>query len=72
MTPAVEKLMQIHPSGDYTKGIILTVKASAKNGFVDSSGQPYDFASRYFAPWYGVKEDPATGKNLLGHDISEI
>lgn len=26
-----------------------------------SDGQPYDFVSRYFAPWVGVDEDPATG-----------
>jgi predicted PhzF superfamily epimerase YddE/YHI9 len=24
-------------------------------------GRPYDFVSRYFAPWVGVNEDPVTG-----------
>uniref|UniRef100_A0A914WJ32 Uncharacterized protein n=1 Tax=Plectus sambesii TaxID=2011161 RepID=A0A914WJ32_9BILA len=68
LAPPVEQLMKIHPSGDYIKGIILTVKASAEKGFVDSAGHPYDFASRYFAPWYGIKEDPATGSahSVLG------
>lgn len=28
--------------------------------------QPYDFVSRYFAPWVGVNEDPVTG---LAHTI---
>ncbi len=28
----------------------------------DSTGSgPYDFVSRYFAPWMGVDEDPVTG-----------
>ncbi|NXY44812.1 PBLD protein, partial [Ceuthmochares aereus] len=38
------------------KGLILTLKGS-------SSGKHkgYDFYSRYFAPWYGVLEDPVTG-----------
>lgn len=26
-----------------------------------SDGRPYDFVSRYFAPWVGVDEDPVTG-----------
>ncbi|CAD5124375.1 unnamed protein product [Dimorphilus gyrociliatus] len=26
-----------------------------------SSGNPYDFISRYFAPWKGIPEDPVTG-----------
>lgn len=26
-----------------------------------SNGRPYDVVSRYFAPWVGVDEDPATG-----------
>ncbi|NXK63753.1 PBLD protein, partial [Sylvietta virens] len=36
------------------KGLILTVKGN-------SSGKGHDFYSRYFAPWYGVLEDPVTG-----------
>ncbi len=34
------------------KGIIVTAKS--KEG-------PYDFISRYFAPWVGIPEDPVTG-----------
>jgi PhzF family phenazine biosynthesis protein len=34
-----------------TKGVIVT--ASAK--------PPYDFVSRFFAPWIGINEDPVTG-----------
>uniref|UniRef100_A0A8C3KJ15 Phenazine biosynthesis like protein domain containing n=1 Tax=Calidris pygmaea TaxID=425635 RepID=A0A8C3KJ15_9CHAR len=38
------------------KGLILTLKGN-------SSGKQkgHDFYSRYFAPWYGVLEDPVTG-----------
>lgn len=37
------------------------------HGFIcstrDNSGkfEKYDIVSRYFAPWYGVPEDPVTG-----------
>ncbi|KAG5831246.1 phenazine biosynthesis-like domain-containing protein isoform X1 [Anguilla anguilla] len=37
------------------KGVIVTVKGAP-------TAQPgYDFFSRYFAPWYGIAEDPVTG-----------
>lgn len=47
--PGIEKTGKV-------KGLILTVKG-------ESGGQtiPYDFYSRYFAPWVGVPEDPVTG-----------
>lgn len=47
--PGIEKTGKV-------KGLILTVKG-------ESGGQttPYDFYSRYFAPWFGVPEDPVTG-----------
>ncbi|NXE32716.1 PBLD protein, partial [Ptilorrhoa leucosticta] len=48
------------------KGLILTVKGN-------SSGKGHDFYSRYFAPWYGVPEDPVTGSAhaVLGSYWSE-
>jgi PhzF family phenazine biosynthesis protein len=36
---------------DETKGVIVTSKGRS----------PYDFVSRYFAPWLGINEDPVTG-----------
>lgn len=42
-------------------GVIITVKGSKDNGCVDGQGVPYDFVSRYFAPWAGIPEDPVTG-----------
>jgi len=50
ISPEVEKLIAVQQTK--VKGIILTVK---------SSGEPYNFISRYFAPWVGIKEDPVTG-----------
>ncbi|KAJ6661569.1 hypothetical protein lerEdw1_013808 [Lerista edwardsae] len=38
------------------KGLIVTLKGN-RHGKHES----YDFYSRYFAPWYGVAEDPVTG-----------
>ncbi|NWX88309.1 PBLD protein, partial [Nothoprocta pentlandii] len=50
------------------KGLIVTLKG-------DANGKPkgYDFYSRYFAPWYGVLEDPVTGSThaVLGSYWSE-
>ncbi|XP_048799721.1 phenazine biosynthesis-like domain-containing protein [Lagopus muta] len=38
------------------KGLILTLK-----GKPNGKDKGHDFYSRYFAPWYGVLEDPVTG-----------
>ncbi|NXN81797.1 PBLD protein, partial [Bombycilla garrulus] len=48
------------------KGLILTVKGN-------SSEKGHDFYSRYFAPWYGVLEDPVCGSAhaVLGSYWSE-
>lgn len=58
--PAVEKFVATS-SGKY-RGVILTLKGSRENGCIDASGEQYDFVSRYFAPWAGIKEDPVTGE----------
>lgn len=50
-----ENLLQVETSGE-VKGLILTLK-----GEPDGQTQAFDFYSRYFAPWYGVAEDPVTG-----------
>ncbi len=43
---------------DKIAGVIVTSKGQA----------PYDFVSRFFAPWFGINEDPVTGAahTLLG------
>ncbi|XP_041486061.1 phenazine biosynthesis-like domain-containing protein isoform X3 [Lytechinus variegatus] len=57
LTPNISKFMSHHNTGE-VKGVIVTVKAS---GEVNEDGTPYDFFSRYFAPWNGILEDPVTG-----------
>ena len=40
----------------------VTTEADIKGVIVTSSGiPPYDFISRFFAPWVGINEDPVTG-----------
>ncbi len=52
-----EEVRQAVPQMDllkkhFQKGVIITAR---------SSGNPYDFVSRYFAPHIGIDEDPVTG-----------
>ncbi|XP_028999314.1 phenazine biosynthesis-like domain-containing protein 2 [Betta splendens] len=59
--------LQISERSGRVMGVIVTVKGSKDE-------QPgYDFLSRYFAPWYGVPEDPVTGSThtVLGSYWSE-
>lgn len=62
--PNTDKLFSIH-DGSEIKGVIISIKGGGN----DSEGTPYDFISRYFAPWNGIPEDPVTGKdeiNIVG------
>lgn len=58
----VPKILQI-PNNGFLQGIALTLrpKNALIQGFTDSYDEPFDYASRYFAPWVGINEDPATG-----------
>ncbi|XP_013415993.1 phenazine biosynthesis-like domain-containing protein isoform X1 [Lingula anatina] len=60
MQPHVDQMIATHNTGRI-KGVIVTLGGSEGNGCVDSNGKVYDFVSRYFAPWNGIKEDPVTG-----------
>lgn len=55
LTVNTENLLQVETTGK-VKGLILTLK-----GEPGGQTQAFDFYSRYFAPWYGVAEDPVTG-----------
>ncbi|XP_029398554.1 phenazine biosynthesis-like domain-containing protein isoform X2 [Mus pahari] len=59
--PGVEKTGKV-------RGLILTLR-----GEPGAQTAPYDFYSRYFAPWVGIAEDPVTGSThtLLGPYWSE-
>nr|XP_060624886.1 phenazine biosynthesis-like domain-containing protein [Anolis sagrei ordinatus] len=50
-----EKLLSAEKTGRI-KGVIVTLKGDGRG-----KQESYDFYSRYFAPWYGVSEDPVTG-----------
>lgn len=55
-----KKLLEFHPSGDFVKGIILTIAPEKSSGF----DPELDFVLRYFCPWSGIEEDPATGSGV--------
>ncbi|MFX0212026.1 MAG: PhzF family phenazine biosynthesis protein [Candidatus Hodarchaeota archaeon] len=50
LRPDFERMKSIHTSDDVW-GVIVTAEGHP----------PYDFVSRFFAPWVGINEDPVTG-----------
>uniref|UniRef100_A0AC34Q5P8 Uncharacterized protein n=1 Tax=Panagrolaimus sp. JU765 TaxID=591449 RepID=A0AC34Q5P8_9BILA len=64
VVPDGNALMKAH-DGSVVRGIILTLapEDAAAQGFTDAEGRSYDYVSRYFAPWAGILEDPATGSS---------
>ncbi|XP_064458776.1 phenazine biosynthesis-like domain-containing protein isoform X2 [Ornithodoros turicata] len=68
LTPSIGRMLEVEPSGR-VKGVTVTLRASAENDC-----GPYDFVSRYFAPWYGIPEDPVTGSahTVLGPYWSDV
>ncbi|KAM6182096.1 LOW QUALITY PROTEIN: phenazine biosynthesis-like domain-containing protein [Erethizon dorsatum] len=52
-------LTQVENTGK-VKGFILTLKGEPAGHI-----QPFDFYSRYFAPWFGVAEDPRVAHTVL-------
>ncbi|KAL4239969.1 hypothetical protein ACF0H5_000765 [Mactra antiquata] len=58
LSPDTRALQASDTSGDI-KGVIVTIKG--RESIIDKSGKPYNFISRYFAPWNGIPEDPVTG-----------
>jgi PhzF family phenazine biosynthesis protein len=63
LKPKTDRMTSLESSGK-VRGVIITVKGSDK----------YDFASRYFAPWVGIAEDPVTGSahTVLGPYWSRV
>jgi predicted PhzF superfamily epimerase YddE/YHI9 len=41
--------------------VAMQVGATAVTATAPGGGAPYDMVSRFFAPYYGVPEDPVTG-----------
>lgn len=55
-----EQVTELQP--DFNALLALDNKLGWRGVIVTSRGsEPYDFISRYFAPWMGVNEDPVTG-----------
>ncbi|CAJ0587290.1 unnamed protein product, partial [Mesorhabditis spiculigera] len=61
--PRTSPLVDAHPSGEFVRGVIVTLAPidAVKQGYADEQGTPFDYVCRYFAPWVGIVEDPATG-----------
>jgi predicted PhzF superfamily epimerase YddE/YHI9 len=55
-----EQVKTLEPSVDL-KDVAMQVGASAVTATAPGGGAPYDMVSRFFAPYYGVPEDPVTG-----------
>jgi PhzF family phenazine biosynthesis protein len=47
--------------GAELKDVLMQVKAGSLLATTKGDGTPYDFVSRFFAPYFGVSEDPVTG-----------
>jgi PhzF family phenazine biosynthesis protein len=54
-----DQVKALEPSADL-KDVAMQVGASAVTATAPGGGQPYDMVSRFFAPYYGVPEDPVT------------
>ena len=54
------EIKALKPTGDL-ESILLEVKAGSLQATAAGDGKPYDFVSRFFAPHFGVPEDPVTG-----------
>lgn len=63
LSPNFSEMLSIHPDGSHVRGFIVTLspKRPHQQGFVDDADTPFDYVCRYFAPWVGINEDPATG-----------
>jgi len=57
-SPAAIKALKL--TGDLEE-VLLEVKAGSLQATAQGDGKPYDFVSRFFAPHFGVPEDPVTG-----------
>ncbi|ETN74913.1 phenazine biosynthesis-like protein [Necator americanus] len=62
-TKQSSKMKALDPDGEFVRGVIVTLAPSnaERQGFTDAEDEPFDYVCRYFAPWVGITEDPATG-----------
>ncbi|RXG61215.1 hypothetical protein Avbf_08624, partial [Armadillidium vulgare] len=72
LSPNPRTLLELY-NGTEVQGVIVTLQGDLHRNQDSSRGfQEYNFASRYFAPWVGVLEDPVTGRQSSnrGGDIT--
>ena len=55
-----DQIKALHPAADL-KEVAMQVGAGSVLATAAGDGDPYDMVSRFFAPYYGVPEDPVTG-----------
>jgi predicted PhzF superfamily epimerase YddE/YHI9 len=55
-----EEVKALKPTADL-KDVAMEVGAGSVLATAPGGGNPYDMVSRFFAPYYGVPEDPVTG-----------
>jgi len=55
-----DQIKALEPTADL-KDVAMQVGAGSVLATAAGGGQPYDMVSRFFAPYYGVPEDPVTG-----------
>ncbi|MCL4122627.1 UNVERIFIED_CONTAM: hypothetical protein GTU68_041206, partial [Idotea baltica] len=61
LQPTKEQLLALN-DGTEVRGVIVSLEGDLHRGRDDSRGlHKHHFASRYFAPWVGIDEDPVTG-----------
>jgi len=58
--PSADAIRALKP-GTELEALLLTVKAGSLIATAPGGAAPYDFVSRFFAPYFGVPEDPVTG-----------
>jgi PhzF family phenazine biosynthesis protein len=58
--PSVAAIKTLKPNAAL-ESVLLQIEAGSLLATAEGDGKPYDFVSRFFAPHFGVPEDPVTG-----------
>jgi PhzF family phenazine biosynthesis protein len=58
--PSPDDIKALKPDGNL-ESVLLRIEAGSLLATAKGDGAPYDFVSRFFAPFFGVPEDPVTG-----------
>jgi PhzF family phenazine biosynthesis protein len=58
--PSPADIKALKPDGNL-EAVLLRIEAGSLLATAQGDGRPYDFVSRFFAPYFGVPEDPVTG-----------